>query len=88
MKNKLKLGVMILIIIIIALSVKQNKINRQLEEKKIIQEYIDCLQENFVQRDFCASKQNQDYHILDQLMSKYGFEYEQNGKDLKIKEVK
>lgn len=82
-----KVVIIILALIMIALLVKQNKIKKELEEKQIVGQYIECLQDNFMQRDYCGSKINKDYRIMDQTIKKYGFDYEEKGKDLIIVKV-
>ena len=82
-----KVVIIILVLVIIALLVKQNKINREIKEKEMVGQYIECLQDNFMQRDYCSSKINKDYRIMDQLIKKYGFDYEEKGKDLIIVKV-
>ena len=82
-----KVVIIILALVIIALLMKQNKINRELEEKQNVAQYIECLQDNFMQRNYCGNKINKDYRIMDQLIKKYGFDYEEKGKDLIIVKV-
>ena len=82
-----KVVIIILVLIMIALLTKQNKIKKELEEKQIVGQYIECLQDNFMQRDYCGNQINKDYRIMDQTIKKYGFDYEEKGKDLIIVKV-
>lgn len=56
-------------------------------ERAAVEEYVTCLKENFTQRDYCARKQGQNYHLLDQQMKKYGYDYVQKGYDLYVVEI-
>lgn len=48
----------------------------------LVQEYISCLENNFVQRDYCARAIGSDYRFMDQELTKRGYSYEQVGQDL------
>ena len=57
--------------------------NQELEESKIMVAYINCLQDNFTQRDYCSKQvSSANYLLLDQKLEKYGYKYIQKGYDL------
>lgn len=65
------------------------KTSGKIKEQELVDNYINCLRENFVQRDYCSKKvSNTDYRFLDQLIKQYGYDYKQVGYDLYIVEVK
>lgn len=77
----------IIIILLAVLLIKDRiitvKAQNKAKEDQIMGAYIECLQDNFVQRDYCAKKvSNTDYRILDQKINTYGYKYEQKGYDL------
>lgn len=64
-----------------------NTINNIKEENKrheeqLVQDYVECLQENHTQRDYCARQVGSEYHYMDLLIENYGYTYEQVGYDL------
>ena len=64
-----------------------NQINNVKEENKrneerLVQEYVQCLEDNFTQRDYCARQVGSEYHYMDLLIEKYGYTYKQVGYDL------
>ena len=54
------------------------------KENRLVHEYVACLQDNFVQRSYCASTVGYSYEYLDSLVTEYGYEYTQVGYDLYI----
>lgn len=79
----MKKGLIITITIAIALigiKTSQNKRN------DLVEQYVGCLQNSHVQRDYCAKTLNSDYHYLDELLKEKGYTYKQVGKDLIISE--
>lgn len=81
----------IIIMIIIMLVVNQiniSKENKQLKEEKLVNAYVECLENNFTQRDYCAKQvSDTSYKTLDRLIQKYGYTYTQKGYDLYITRV-
>ena len=64
-----------------------NQINNIKEENKrneerLVQEYVQCLEDNFTQRDYCARQVGSEYHYMDLLIEKYDYTYKQVGYDL------
>lgn len=64
-----------------------NQINNVKEENKryeeqLVQDYVQCLEDNFTQRDYCARQVGSEYHYMDLLIEKYGYTYKQVGYDL------
>lgn len=53
-------------------------------EEQMVQEYVQCLEENFTQRSYCASKINSNYHYMDSLIKEHGYSYKQVGYDLYV----
>lgn len=85
LRKGVKITIIILALIIISLIIKNYQENKEQKESILVIQYIECLQNNFMQRDYCGSKMNKDYKIMDQLIKKYGYDYEEKGKDLIIK---
>lgn len=48
----------------------------------LVQEYVSCLENNLVQRDYCARTLGADYRFMDQELEKRGYSYKQVGQDL------
>lgn len=88
MKKIFNLLVILFIGVLIISQIKLVKQNNALQEEKLINAYIECLQENFTQRDYC-SKQVSDvsYKVLDKKLEKYGYTYKQKGYDLYLVRV-
>lgn len=59
---------------------EQNK----LEEERLVNEYVQCLEDNWTQRDYCARQVGSEYHYMDLLIEKYGYTYKQVGYDLYV----
>lgn len=92
MKKLLKIGVRITIVILAILLIKDriNTVNTQnkAREDQVMNAYIECLKDNWTQRDYCARKvSNTDYRILDQKIEKYGYKYKQVGYNLYLVDV-
>ena len=87
LKKGVKITIIILALIIISLIIKNYQENKEQEESILATQYIECLQNNFMQRDYCGKQLNQEYKIMDQLIKKYGYKYEEKGKDLIIVKV-
>ena len=80
---------LLLLLAIIGIKSLINSINiqNQLKEQNKVQQYVECLENNNMQRDFCARKQESSYYYMDNLIKKYGYTYIQENKDLKIVKV-
>jgi len=88
MKKMLNVLVVLVLGVVIVNQVNLVKENNKLEEEKLVNAYIECLQENHTQRYYCASKvSDTSYQILDQKLEKYGYTYKQVGYDLFIEKV-
>ena len=58
------------------------------QEEKLVNAYVECLQENHTQRYYCASQvSDTSYQVLDQKLEKYGYTYKQVGYDLYVVRV-
>lgn len=55
---------------------------RKAEERALVDNYVYCLDNNWTQRDYCARGVGKSYQYMDSLIEKYGYTYEQRGKDL------
>ena len=97
MKKKLRLkwwvkGLIELVIVIVAICSLVNVVNAKKaqdaeNEKQLVENYVQCLKDNFTQRDYCSRQvSNTNYRILDQKLEKYGYSYEQVGYDLYVVE--
>ena len=62
-------------------------IQNQIKEQNKVQQYVECLEQNNMQRDYCARKQESSYYYMDNLIKRYGYTYIQDNKDLKIVKV-
>ena len=88
MKKMLSVVVILVLGILVVNQVNLVKENNKLEEEKLINAYVECLQESHTQRYYCASKvSNTSYQILDQKLEKYGYTYKQVGYDLFVEKV-
>lgn len=88
MKKMLNVLVILILGFVVVNQVNLIKENNKLEEEKLVNAYIECLQKNHTQRYYCASKvSNTSYQILDQKLEKFGYTYKQNGYDLYLEKV-
>lgn len=88
MKKMLNVLVVLVLGVVIVNQVNLVKENNKLEEEKLVNAYITCLEENYTQRNYCANKvSDTSYQILDQKLEKYGYTYKQVGYDLFIEKV-
>lgn len=88
MKKMLNLIIIIIVMVLFVNKVNTIKENNKLQEKKLVNDYVECLNNNHTQRYYCASKvSNISYKTLDQLVEKYGYAYKQVGYDLSIEKV-
>ena len=60
-------NVLVLIVLGVLLVNQVNLVKEQnaQQEKELVESYVECLQDNFTQRDYCAKKQGANYIILD-----------------------
>ena len=89
-KNKVVIGLLIILILITIILhniFAEITIHNQMKEQQRVNEYIECLENNNMQRDYCARKQESSYYYMDKLTEKYGYTYEINNKDIKIVKV-
>lgn len=88
---KKMLNVIVIIIIIGILVVNQINLvkeNNKIQEEKLVNAYIECLENNHTQRDYCARQvSDTSYQVLDQKLEKYGYTYKQVGYDLFVEKV-
>ena len=88
MKKMLSVLVILVLGVLVVNQVNFVKENNKLEEEKLVNAYVECLQENHTQRYYCANKvSNTSYQILDQKLEKYGYTYNQVGYDLFVEKV-
>ena len=88
MKKMLSVLVILVLGVLVVNQINLVKENNKLEEEKLVNAYVGCLQENHTQRYYCASKvSNTSYQILDQKLEKYGYTYNQVGYDLFVEKV-
>lgn len=88
MKKMLNLIIVIIVIVLFVNKVNTIKENNKLQEKKLVNDYVECLNNNHTQRYYCANKvSNISYKTLDQLVEKYSYAYKQVGYDLSIEKV-
>ena len=88
MKKLIKVVIIIMLGVVLVNQVSLVKENNKLEEEKLVNAYIECLQENHTQRYYCASQvSDTSYQVLDQLVEKYGYTYNQVGYDLFVEKV-
>lgn len=87
---KTGLGIGLIIIAGVGLKIANNNYqeNKRIQEKELVSKYVTCLEENFTQRYYCAETLDSNYYYLDSLIKEYGYEYEQVGYDLYVKEAK
>lgn len=88
MKKILSVLVILVLGVLVVNQVNLVKENNKLEEEKLVNAYVECLQENHTQRYYCASKvSNTSYQILDQKLENYGYAYKQVGYDLFVEKI-
>ena len=88
MKKMLSLVLVLVMGVLVVNQVNLRKENNKLEEEKLVNAYITCLEEHHTQRNYCANKvSNKSYQALDSLIKKYGYTYKQVGYDLFIEKV-
>ena len=88
MKKMLNLIIVIIVIVLFVNKVNTIKENNKLQEKKLVNDYTECLKDNHTQRYYCSNKvSNKSYKELDKLVEKYGYTYKQNGYNLFIEKV-
>lgn len=84
------INVLVLVVLGVLLVNQVNLVKEQnaQQEKELVESYVECLQDNFTQRDYCARQvSDTNYRILDQKLEKYGYQYTQKGYDLYIEKV-
>jgi hypothetical protein len=88
MKKMLNVLVVLVMGMLVVNQVNLVKENNALQEEKLVNAYIECLENNHTQRDYCARQVSEtSYQILDQKLEKYGYTYKQVGYDLFIEKV-
>ena len=89
MKKMLNVLVVLVLGVVVVNQVNLVKENNKLEEEKLVNAYIECLQENHTQRYYCASQvSDTSYQILDQKLEKYGYTYNKLGTIYSLKKLK
>ena len=88
MKKMLSVLVVLVLGVLVVNQVNLVKENNKLEEEKLVNAYIECLENNHTQRDYCARQvSDTSYQVLDQKLEKYGYTYKQVGYDLFVEKV-
>jgi hypothetical protein len=88
MKKMLNVLVVLVLGVLVVNQVNLIKENNKLKEEKLINAYVECLQENHTQRYYCAKQvSDTSYQTLDKKLEKYGYTYKQVGYDLFVKKV-
>jgi competence protein ComGC len=88
MKKMLNVIVIIIIGILVVNQINLVKENNKIQEEKLVNAYIECLENNHTQRDYCARQvSDTSYQVLDQKLEKYGYTYKQVGYDLFVEKV-
>lgn len=88
MKKMLNVLVVLVMGMLVVNQVNLVKENNALQEEKLVNAYIECLENNHTQRDYCAKQVSEtSYQILDQKLEKYGYTYKQVGYDLYLEKV-
>ena len=88
MKKMLNVIVIIIIGILVVNQINLVKENNKIQEEKLVNAYIECLENNHTQRDYCARQvSDTSYQVLDQKLKKYGYTYKQVGYDLFVEKV-
>ena len=88
MKKMLNLIIIMIVMVLFVNKVNTIKENNKLQEKKLVNDYVECLKDNYTQRYYCSNKvSNKSYKELDKLVEKYGYTYKQVGYNLFIEKV-
>ena len=88
MKKMLSVLVVLVLGVLVVNQVNLVKENNKIQEEKLVNAYIECLENNHTQRDYCARQvSNTSYQVLDQKLEKFGYTYKQVGYDLFIEKV-
>lgn len=88
MKKMINVLVMVVLGVVLVNQVNLVKENNALQEEKLVNAYIECLENNHTQRDYCARQvSNTSYQVLDQKLEKFGYTYKQVGYDLYLEKV-
>lgn len=88
MKKLVNVLVVLVFGVVLVNQVNLVKQNNALQEEKLVNAYVECLEDNFTQRDYCARQvSNTSYQVLDQKLEKYGYTYKQVGYDLYLEKV-
>ena len=88
MKKMLSLVLVLVMGVLVVNQVNLQKENNKLEEEKLVNAYVECLENNFTQRNYCAKQvSDKSYQTLDNLIKKYGYIYTQQGYDLIVEKV-
>ena len=88
MKKMLNVIIIIIIGILVVNQINLVKENNKIQEEKLVNAYIECLENNHTQRDYCARQvSDTSYQVLDQKLKKYGYTYKQVGYDLFVEKV-
>lgn len=89
MKKEIIKKVLVVLVILLAfmLAGMNAKKTLQQREKETMIQYIECLKENFTQRDYCARKLNESYAFLDRKLTDYGYCYVSDGVNLYLKQL-
>lgn len=88
MKKMLNVIVIIIIGVLVVNQINLIKENNKIQEEKLVNAYIECLENNHTQRDYCARQvSDTSYQVLDQKLEKYGYTYKQVGYDLFVEKV-
>ena len=88
MKKMLNVLTILVLGVLVINQVNLIKENNNLKEEKLVSAYVECLQENHTQRNYCANQVGDtSYQTLDKKLEKYGYTYKQVGYDLFIEKV-
>ena len=88
MKKLVNVLVVLVLGVVLVNQVNLVKENNALQEEKLVNAYIECLENNHTQRDYCARQvSNTSYQVLDQKLEKFGYTYKQVGYDLYLEKV-
>ena len=88
MKKLVNVLVILVVGVVLVNQVNLVKQNNALQEEKLVNAYIECLENNHTQRDYCARQvSDTSYQVLDQKLEKYGYTYKQVGYDLYLEKV-
>ena len=88
MRKLVNVLVLVVLGVVVVNQVNLVKENNALQEEKLVNAYVECLENNHTQRDYCARQvSDTNYRILDQKLEKYGYKYTQKGYDLYIEKV-